>query len=154
MRRSILTVLVALAVLFFFPCPRTRRRAVAVAGTAGAGAAMAGMAGHGARPRYGTATTAAAIAIAIRASWSASARRPSGGERPTTGTAMAWYGYPGYGYAPPRVVVTERPVYVQRSAPAPAAYWYYCESEGGYYPDVPTCPEEWVPVPPRPDSDY
>jgi hypothetical protein len=58
-----------------------------------------------------------------------------------------YYGYGWYGppaYSVPRVVVTERPV-------RPAGYWYYCASEGGYYPDVPDCPEEWIPVPPRPD---
>lgn len=57
---------------------------------------------------------------------------------------------PYYVYAPP--VVAEPPVYVERDrAPAPQAssYWYYCESEGAYYPDVETCPEPWVPVPPR-----
>jgi hypothetical protein len=55
-------------------------------------------------------------------------------------------------YAPPRVVVTEPAVYVQRSSPPPpASYWYWCESEQGYYPDVPSCPEAWVPVPPRSD---
>ena len=32
------------------------------------------------------------------------------------------------------------------SAPAPS-YWYFCPSAGAYYPDVPTCPEPWVPVP-------
>jgi hypothetical protein len=42
-----------------------------------------------------------------------------------------WWGYPGPVYAPP---------------PAPA-YWYYCPAYGEYYPNVPTCPEPWVPVP-------
>jgi hypothetical protein len=41
---------------------------------------------------------------------------------------------PGYAYSPP--------VY---SEPAPS-YWYFCPSVGGYYPDVPACPEPWVPV--------
>jgi hypothetical protein len=45
------------------------------------------------------------------------------------------YGWP-YDTAP-------APVY---SAPAPS-YWYYCQSAGAYYPDVPSCPEAWVPVP-------
>jgi hypothetical protein len=65
------------------------------------------------------------------------------------------YGY-GYGYAPyyppvyaPRVVDQESPAYVQREAPEEEGSWYYCASERGYYPDVPTCPEEWIPVPPR-----
>lgn len=26
-------------------------------------------------------------------------------------------------------------------------YWYYCPSYGAYYPDVQSCPEDWVPVP-------
>jgi hypothetical protein len=49
------------------------------------------------------------------------------------------------------VIVREQPaVYVQRGdVPAEEGSWYYCASERGYYPDVPTCPEEWIPVPPR-----
>ena len=59
-------------------------------------------------------------------------------------------------YSPPPVVVQETPpVYVQQEPPAlapPAAeqYWYYCQSAGGYYPSVASCPEAWVRVPPRP----
>ena len=67
------------------------------------------------------------------------------------GPRPAWYG-PRPVYAPPpRVVVMEQPVYVQREpvAALPPSYWYYCESAGGYYPDVPSCPERWVQVPPR-----
>ena len=49
--------------------------------------------------------------------------------------AWPWYwwgwGYPGPIYAPP---------------PAPA-YWYYCPAYRDYYPNVPSCPEPWVPVP-------
>ena len=62
------------------------------------------------------------------------------------------YGYwpPGYVYAPARVVVSERPVPVERSASAPPAYWFYCPSEEGYYPEVQECPEAWVPVRPHP----
>jgi hypothetical protein len=26
-------------------------------------------------------------------------------------------------------------------------YWYYCPSAGSYYPEITTCPEEWVIVP-------
>jgi hypothetical protein len=44
--------------------------------------------------------------------------------------AAPYYYDPGYAY----------------SAPAPS-YWYYCQSYGAYYPDVPSCPEAWVPVP-------
>ena len=69
-----------------------------------------------------------------------------------------WYPPPPpyYIYRPPAVVVEEPPVYVERppAAPpapaAPTAYWYYCESAKGYYPTVPSCPEEWIKVPERP----
>lgn len=61
-------------------------------------------------------------------------------------------------YSPPPVVVQETPpVYVQQAPPAPAPpaattdqFWYYCQSVGGYYPSVASCPEAWVRVPPRP----
>jgi hypothetical protein len=46
-----------------------------------------------------------------------------------------WAYAPGNVYAPPVDV-----------APPPS-YWYYCPSVGAYYPDVPACPEPWVPVP-------
>jgi hypothetical protein len=58
--------------------------------------------------------------------------------------------------APPVVVQETPPVYIQQQpppvAPAPTVeqYWYYCQSAGGYYPSVPSCPEAWVQVPPRP----
>ena len=48
-----------------------------------------------------------------------------------------------YGYAAAPVETYEPPVY---TAPPPS-YWYYCQSAGGYYPDVPACAEPWVPVP-------
>ena len=70
-----------------------------------------------------------------------------------------YYPPPYYVYRPPTVVVEEPPVYVERPPAAPAAppahpaaassYWYYCSSAKGYYPTVPSCPEEWVKVPPR-----
>jgi hypothetical protein len=44
--------------------------------------------------------------------------------------AAPYYYDPGYAY----------------SAPAPS-YYYYCQSAGAYYPDVPSCAEPWVPVP-------
>ena len=46
-----------------------------------------------------------------------------------------YYYDPGYAYSAPAY-----------SQPAPS-YWYYCQSAGGYYPDVPSCAEPWVPVP-------
>jgi hypothetical protein len=67
-----------------------------------------------------------------------------------------WWGapypyYPYYAYAPP-VEVLEPPEYVQAPpvVSQPTAYWYYCESAQGYYPNVPSCPESWIPVPARP----
>jgi hypothetical protein len=78
--------------------------------------------------------------------------------------APLWWGprwYPAYAYPyghpshhETTVIVEERPVYVQRPpSTAPAeSWWYYCESAGGYYPNVATCPERWVKVPPRPES--
>lgn len=59
-----------------------------------------------------------------------------------------WY------YEPPRTVIIERtpPVYIQRDPPAvspPAqVLWYYCPSPSGYYPHVPRCDQQWVPVDP------
>jgi hypothetical protein len=70
-----------------------------------------------------------------------------------------WYPPPPpYYYTPPPVVIEQPPVYVeQQPAPAPppppaapTSYWYYCASAKGYYPTVPSCPEEWVKVPERP----
>jgi hypothetical protein len=67
-----------------------------------------------------------------------------------------WYPPPYYVYRPPTVVVEEPPVYVERPPAAPpapsasAAYWYYCSSAKGYFPTVPSCPEEWIKVPERP----
>lgn len=63
-----------------------------------------------------------------------------------------YYPPPYYVYTPPPVIVQEPPVYVQQ-APAvsaqPEAYWYYCPSGKAYYPNVQTCAEAWVKVPPR-----
>jgi len=88
-----------------------------------------------------------------------------------------WYGAPYYAYPspyyaypppytayppsyysyPPPVAVEQPPAYIEREpAPSPAApsepqaYWYYCASANAYYPTVPSCPEAWVRVPPRP----
>jgi hypothetical protein len=66
-----------------------------------------------------------------------------------------YYPPPPYYYSPPPVVIEQPPVYVERPAPpappaAATAFWYYCASAKGYYPTVPSCPEEWVKVPERP----
>ena len=68
-----------------------------------------------------------------------------------------WWYYPPpyYAYPPPQVIVESPPVYVQPEPPpqspasAPQAYWYYCASARAYYPNVQTCSEAWVKVPPR-----
>jgi hypothetical protein len=78
------------------------------------------------------------------------------GVGPYWGYPYPYWGYPPpYYYPPPPVVIEQPPVYVeQQPAPAPSApptaYWYYCASAKGYYPTVPSCPEEWVKVPERP----
>ncbi len=73
------------------------------------------------------------------------------------GLGPAFYWGPAYYYPPPppavyreRVIIAEPPVYIERQpAPADAGWWYYCESAGAYYPQVPSCAEPWVKVPPR-----
>jgi hypothetical protein len=75
-----------------------------------------------------------------------------------------WWGYP-YWYYPypyyypyyyPPQPPEEPPVYIEQStqattprAPAPASYWYYCQSATAYYPNVQSCPEAWIKVAPR-----
>ncbi len=67
-----------------------------------------------------------------------------------------YYPPPYYPYPPQPVVIQEPPVYVQQQpvpAPPPAppqTYWYYCPGAQAYYPNVQTCPEAWIKVPPRP----
>ncbi len=65
------------------------------------------------------------------------------------------YAYPHYYpyHRETAVIVEERTVYVERPASAAPAesWWYYCESAGGYYPDVASCPKGWLKVPPRPE---
>lgn len=59
-------------------------------------------------------------------------------------------------YAPPTVIVErEPPVYIQREpvvvapqAQAATPTWYYCPNPAGYYPHVPSCTQQWVPVDP------
>ncbi len=65
------------------------------------------------------------------------------------------YPYP-YAYYPPAYssppadqgpsVYIEPPPETQQ----PQGYWYYCASAKAYYPDVATCPEAWIKVPPAP----
>jgi hypothetical protein len=60
--------------------------------------------------------------------------------------ASPYYASPYYAY-PPEVVVEEPPEYIEQE---PNTYWYYCRRSRAYYPDVETCPEEWIKVPPPP----
>jgi hypothetical protein len=59
-----------------------------------------------------------------------------------------WAFYPPY-YS--TVVVSEPPVFIQGPSgdQATPGFWYFCQSARGYYPDVQTCPEDWIRVPPR-----
>jgi hypothetical protein len=59
------------------------------------------------------------------------------------------YAYPVYVPAPAPVIV-EQPVYPSPAPTAPeGSYWYYCDSAKAYYPNVPSCQEAWIKVPPR-----
>ena len=66
------------------------------------------------------------------------------------GPPYPYYWYPPPYYYPPPVVVPQSQVYVEQApAPAPPGDWYYCKSAGGYYPQIPNCPEPWIRVPAR-----
>jgi hypothetical protein len=98
-----------------------------------------------------------------------------GGTRVFVGVGPGWgwwgapypypYYYPPYSYYPyypyyPQAPA-EPPVYVQQepalsappavSAPAQQGYWYFCASSRQYYPQVSSCSEAWIKVPPRQD---
>jgi hypothetical protein len=72
--------------------------------------------------------------------------------------AGLWYFYPAPiypypdPYQPPVVVVPPAAAAapVAPAGPPPPQYWYYCDSPGGYYPYVPTCPSGWRAVPASP----
>jgi len=68
------------------------------------------------------------------------------------GAPYPYYWYPPPYYYPPAGLMEQPQVYVQQAPappPAPPAYWYYCASAQMYYPQVQSCPEPWVQVPPR-----
>ena len=61
-----------------------------------------------------------------------------------------YYPYYSYPYYPP--TVAEPPTYIGREPQpqsTPPGFWYYCQSAGGYYPAVQSCPESWLRVAPR-----
>lgn len=83
------------------------------------------------------------------------------GSRVRVGVAFGpvWspFWYPHWPYYPPPIVVAPPapppPVYIEQSSihmEAEGRYWYFCPSARGYYPAVPTCPEDWLPVLPAP----
>ena len=56
--------------------------------------------------------------------------------------------------APPPPSAPPSPVSAVPSSPATmssaeTAQWYFCQSAGGYYPSVQSCPEPWIKVPAR-----
>jgi hypothetical protein len=65
--------------------------------------------------------------------------------------AYPYYPYYFYGpYYPP--TVAEPSTYIERepeTQTTPPGFWYYCQSAGGYYPAVQSCPESWLRVAPR-----
>ncbi|HKO09785.1 MAG TPA: hypothetical protein VJ487_18930 [Alphaproteobacteria bacterium] len=64
-----------------------------------------------------------------------------------------WYFYPQPiypypdPYLPPSVVAQPGP-----AGPAPAQFWYYCDSPPGYYPYVTSCSAAWRQVPVTPQA--
>src|SRR5262245_14124180 len=62
------------------------------------------------------------------------------------------WGWPGPVYVQPQVVVQPAPVIIDRwtqgSTPQ-ESYWYFCPSTRAYYPNVSSCSEVWIKVPPR-----
>jgi hypothetical protein len=75
------------------------------------------------------------------------------GPRVVVGVARPYWGWgypPPWVAYPPRVIRQEPEVYIERPDPPAEGYWHYCESAGGYYPRIPSCPEPWIKVPPTP----
>ncbi len=63
------------------------------------------------------------------------------------------------------ISVTARAIYIQRPSPLQTppqpkaqpqsqAYWYYCQSAKGYYPNVQNCPGAWIPGPPQEEAEH
>lgn len=80
------------------------------------------------------------------------------------GAPYPYYYYPPYYYPYYQPAPVEPPVYVQQeatpaapaappavSAPAEQGYWYFCASSRQYYPQVSSCSDAWIKVPPRQD---
>ncbi|PYN27413.1 MAG: hypothetical protein DMD99_02480 [Candidatus Rokuibacteriota bacterium] len=132
MRSVVSSFLLAIALLVVAPAPSDAWRS--------------GGGGHGGPWRHGGVHSRVVIGVGPAFWW---------------GAPYPWY-YPYYGYYPapyyaypPSPAVVEEPQAYAQVAPAPATpsegYWYYCPSARAYYPTAPTCPEQWVKVPPRPE---
>ncbi|OGA66905.1 MAG: hypothetical protein A3F77_01185 [Betaproteobacteria bacterium RIFCSPLOWO2_12_FULL_67_28] len=107
------------------------------------------------------ALVAGLLGVALAAPADAHGRRSRAHIGFSIGIPLGWpyWGYPYPYYYPPYqpsvvVVPSEPTVYVERpggpAAPESAAYWYYCEGAGAYYPYVRECPGGWQHVSPRP----
>lgn len=57
------------------------------------------------------------------------------------GGAWFWYAAPAYPYP------VDVSAYYYEAPESPGPMWYYCDDPPGYYPYVPTCGDEWQPVP-------
>jgi hypothetical protein len=110
-----------------------------------------------------TAVLGLLAAVCMLASGASSARVVVG-----VGIGVPLYG-PGYGYGPgyygpsyyappPPVYYSPPPVYVESVTPAPTYvpqtppptnYRYYCQETKAYYPQVPSCPGNWLQVAPN-----
>jgi len=137
MNRLLAVVLAAGALVFVSAAPSHARAAAGAHGFAG-GQPAAHAAGHGGFQGHLAAAPRQHFVAGHQQFYRGGYGRVFVGVAPfVVGPAYA------YGWASAPVQPYEAPVY---TAPPPS-YWYYCPSAGGYYPDVPACPEPWVPVP-------
>jgi hypothetical protein len=130
MKKAILAIIIALALLIASPFPgyaaKTRVN-INARFTSGHSRYQAGWGHHG--------------------GW----RHPSRGPRfywysPWVVGPGPWYPY-GYYAAPPVVIQQQPPVYVQPEQQE-ENYWYYCQNPQGYYPYIRSCQDGWMKVVP------
>jgi hypothetical protein len=80
----------------------------------------------------------------------------SGHHRSPIGVVLPWWWHLHYGHQHYRTVVVTAPVYVPVYTPVPvpaygeptSALRYYCPDYRDYYPNVATCPSQWLQVVP------
>jgi hypothetical protein len=66
-----------------------------------------------------------------------------------------WWGVNGayYRYSEPVYPYPAEPVApVEQQPVQQPPVWYYCRSQNGYYPTVPSCPEQWEQVESQPEA--